>query len=52
MEFDGLGDVAEIRGDGDFDVFGVEAETNRIDGVVRMPKLSTSISPTAKLAPA
>ena len=35
MEFDGFGNVAEIRGDGDFDAFGVEAETDRIDGVVR-----------------
>ena len=35
MHLDGIGHIAEIGCDADLDAFGVEAETHRIDGVVR-----------------
>lgn len=35
MDADGIGQVAQIGGDGDFDAFGVQGEADGVDGVVR-----------------
>ena len=35
MNFDGIGDVAQVRRDADLDAFGMKAKPDRIDGIVR-----------------